>query len=50
LPARYYVSLLQTIFLVGDVWAVILPNAIVLAAMMIALLWLARRAMRKELA
>lgn len=50
LPARYYVSLLQTIFLVGDVWAVILPNAIVLAAMMAALLWLARRAMRKELA
>jgi len=50
LPARYYVTLLQTIFLVGDVWAVILPNAIVLAAMMTALLWLARRAMRKELA
>jgi ABC-2 type transport system permease protein len=50
LPARYYVSLLQTIFLVGDVWAVILPNATVLAVMMTALLWLARRAMRKELA
>jgi ABC-2 type transport system permease protein len=50
LPARYYVTLLQTIFLVGDVWAVILPNATVLAAMMTALLWLARRATRKELA
>jgi ABC-2 type transport system permease protein len=50
LPARYYVTLLQTIFLVGDVWAVILPNAAVLAAMMTALLWLARRATRKELA
>jgi ABC-2 type transport system permease protein len=50
LPARYYVTLLQTIFLVGDVWAVILPNAVVLAAMMTALLWLARRATRKELA
>jgi ABC-2 type transport system permease protein len=49
LPARYYVTLLQTIFLAGDVWAVILPNAAVLAAMMVALLWLARRATRKEL-
>jgi hypothetical protein len=29
---------------------VILPNAMVLAVMMTALLWLARRAMRKELA
>ncbi len=50
LPARYYVALLQTIFLVGDVWAVILPNAAVLAAMMAVLLWLAQRAMRKQLA
>ncbi|MGH7796973.1 MAG: ABC transporter permease [Candidatus Binatia bacterium] len=50
LPARYYVTLLQTICLVGDIWAVILPNAAVLAAMMIVLLWLARRAMRKQLA
>ena len=50
LPARYYVTLLQTIFLVGDVWSVILPNAAVLAAMMIVLLSLARRATRKELA
>ena len=26
LPARYYVALLQTVFLAGDVWSVILPN------------------------
>jgi ABC-type multidrug transport system permease subunit len=26
-PARYYVALLQTIFLVGDIWSVIVPNA-----------------------
>lgn len=32
-PARYFVSLLQTLFLAGDIWAVILPNAAVLAAM-----------------
>ena len=50
LPARYYVTLLQTIFLVGDIWALILPNAAVLAAMMTVLLWLARRAIRKQLA
>jgi ABC-2 type transport system permease protein len=27
-PARYLVSILQTLFLAGDVWAVILPNLI----------------------
>jgi ABC-2 type transport system permease protein len=37
LPARYYVSLLQTAFLAGDVWSVILPNSAVLAAMALAL-------------
>ena len=37
LPARYYVALLQTVFLAGDVWGVILPNAPVLAAMAVAL-------------
>jgi ABC-2 type transport system permease protein len=33
LPARYYVTLLQTIFLAGNVWSVIVPNMLVLAAM-----------------
>ena len=33
LPARYYVALLQTIFLAGDVWEIIVPNAAVLACM-----------------
>jgi ABC-2 type transport system permease protein len=27
-PARYLVSILQTLFLAGDVWAVILPNLV----------------------
>lgn len=49
LPARYYVTLLQTIFLAGDIWTVILPNAAVLAAMMALLLWLSRRATQKKL-
>jgi len=43
LPARYYVALLQTTFLAGDIWPVILPNATVLAAM-VALLGYASRA------
>jgi ABC-2 type transport system permease protein len=50
LPARYYVALLQTIFLAGDIWAVILPNAAVLAAMGVVLLFLTRRATQKQLA
>jgi ABC-2 type transport system permease protein len=50
LPARYYVTLLQTIFLAGDIWAVVLPNAAMLAGMMIVLLWLTRRVTHKKLA
>jgi ABC-2 type transport system permease protein len=50
LPARYYVALLQTLFLAGNVWEVIMPNAAVLAAMAAALLLLARLATRKRLA
>ncbi len=50
LPARYYVALLQTIFLAGDIWAVILPNGAVLAAMAAVLLVLTHRTMQKKLA
>jgi ABC-2 type transport system permease protein len=50
LPARYYVALLQTIFLAGDVWSVILPNAAVLAVMAVLLLYLTRKAAQKKLA
>jgi ABC-2 type transport system permease protein len=49
LPARYYVALLQTIFLAGNVWAVILPNAVMLAAMAAVLLLMARLATQKKL-
>jgi ABC-2 type transport system permease protein len=49
LPARYFVTLLQTIFLAGDIWTVIVPNAAVLAAMAAALLVLSRLATRKKL-
>jgi len=50
LPARYYVTLLQTIFLAGDIWSVILPNMAVLALMAGALLVLTRRVTQKRLA
>jgi ABC-2 type transport system permease protein len=50
LPASYYVSLLQTIFLAGNVWAVILPNTAVLAGMAAALLALTRIIATKRLA
>ena len=50
LPARYYVELLQTVFLAGDVWGIVLPDAAVLAAMAAVLLGLARLATRKKLA
>jgi ABC-2 type transport system permease protein len=43
LPARYYVALLQTAFLAGDIWSVILPNAAVLT-LMVAVLGYASRA------
>jgi ABC-2 type transport system permease protein len=47
LPARYYVALLQTVFLAGDVWSVILPNIAVLAVMALGL-WLWTRAVTQK--
>jgi ABC-2 type transport system permease protein len=49
LPARYYVALLQTIFLAGDIWGVIWPNAGMLALMAAILLAATRAVTRKEL-
>jgi ABC-2 type transport system permease protein len=50
LPARYFVALLQTVFLAGNVWSVVLPDTAILAAMVIVLLVLSRRVTRKKLA
>jgi len=50
LPARYYVALLQSVFLAGDVWSVIVPNTLALAAMAAALALGSRAVMRKTLA
>jgi len=49
LPARYYVALLQSVFLAGNVWSVIVPNTLVLAAMAALLALASRLAMRKTL-
>ena len=49
LPARYYVALLQSVFLAGDVWSVIVPNTLVLALMAIALALGSRAVMHKTL-
>jgi len=50
LPARYYVALLQSVFLAGDVWSVIVPNTLILAAMAAALALGSRAVMHKALA
>ena len=48
-PARYYVAILQTVFLAGDVWSVIVPNAAALALMAALFLGLAVRRTRRTL-
>ncbi len=49
LPARYYVALLQSVFLAGNVWSVIVPNTLVLAAMVAMLALASRLTMHKTL-
>lgn len=49
IAARYFVSILQTVFLAGDVWSVVLPNALALTAMTMVLFALVRRKARKQL-
>jgi ABC-2 type transport system permease protein len=49
IAARYFVAILHTVFLAGNVWSVILPNALALAVMAILLMMLIRRRARKRL-
>jgi len=49
IPARYFVALLQSLFMAGDIPAVIVPNALALAAMALFFLVLVRRISRKRL-
>jgi len=49
IAARYYVAILQTLFLAGDVWSVILPNAAALALMAAFFLGLSRKRLHKRI-
>ncbi len=49
LPARYFVASLQTLFLAGNVWSVVLPNAAALAVFAAVFLGASRRMLRKRL-
>ncbi len=49
IAARYFVTILHTVFMAGDIWAVIVPNLLVLALMAAIFLTLARLKSRKHL-
>ena len=49
IAARYFVSILQTVFLAGDVWSIIVPNASALIIMSAIFLGISRRKFRKRL-
>ena len=48
-PARYFVAISHTLFMAGDVWSVLLPNALALAVMAVLFISLAFRKITKRL-
>jgi ABC-2 type transport system permease protein len=48
-PARYFVAISHTLFMAGNVWEVLLPNALALVGMAAVFLTLAFRRLRKRL-
>jgi ABC-2 type transport system permease protein len=48
-PARYFVAILQSLFLAGDVWPVVTPNTLALLVMAAIFLGMARLIARKRL-
>jgi ABC-2 type transport system permease protein len=48
-PARYFVTISHTLFMAGDIWPVLLPNALVLALMAVVFITLAFRKITKRL-
>jgi len=48
-PARYFVAISHTLFMAGDIWPVLLPNALVLALMAFVFIGLAFRKLTKRL-
>lgn len=49
IPARYFVSILQSIFLAGNIWSVMVPNMLGLLIMALVFIGLSRRKSRKRL-
>jgi ABC-2 type transport system permease protein len=49
IPARYYVAILQTLFLAGDIWPIVLGNSVALFLMMLIFMGAARRKFHKRL-
>ena len=49
IAARYFVTLLHTLFLAGDIWAVIVPNALALLLMAGLFIGMSRRYIHKRL-
>jgi ABC-2 type transport system permease protein len=49
LPATYFMELIKTLFLAGDVWPLILRNCAILAGYAVLLLSVARAVTRKQL-
>jgi ABC-2 type transport system permease protein len=47
--ARYFVSIVTTLFLAGDIWSVVVPNTLALALMALIFLGLTWRRARKRL-
>lgn len=48
-PARYFVSISHTLFMAGDIWEILLPDGLVLAAMAIFFISMAYRKITKRL-
>jgi ABC-2 type transport system permease protein len=48
-PARYFVTISHTLFMAGDIWPVLLPNALVLTLMAVFFIGLAFRKITKRL-
>jgi len=49
IPARYFVAILQTLFMAGDIWPVVLTNTAALLVIMLFFLGIAARKSRKRL-
>lgn len=49
IAARYFVVILHTVFLAGDVWSVIIPNTLAMLALAMFFLGISRRRIRKSL-